>query len=123
MRSVFTGFKFSPDLIVFGPWSGPGCDTVMYMEYLPSLCESPLVSVFSAIRMYATCAVLPSQGIAGFVPSEGHGGQVHRLSPPDPSAASMAAITRSVSAPDVRTNACTAFGTTSPGRRIFPWME
>ena len=55
----------------------------------------------SAIRMYATCAVLPSQGMAGFDPSAGGGGHVQRLSPPDASAASIAAITRSVSAPFV----------------------
>ena len=42
----------------------------------------------------------------------GHGGHVQRLSPPDPSAASIAAITRSVIAPPVFTNAATAFGTT-----------
>ena len=29
MRSVLTGFRFSPGLMAFGPWSGPGCDTVM----------------------------------------------------------------------------------------------
>ena len=50
----------------------------------------------------------------------GHGGQVQRLSPPDPSAASIAAITRSVSAPFVWMNAWTALGTTSPGLRMFP---
>src|SRR6266480_4440507 len=108
MRSVLTGFRFSPGLIVFGPRFGAGCDVVMYIAYLPLLCESPLVSFFSAIRMYATCAVLPSHGIAGFDPSAGQGGQVQRLSPPDPSAASIAAITRSVIAPGVLTNACAA---------------
>src|SRR5262245_5448550 len=106
--------------MTFGPCSGPGCETVMYIVYLPLLCESPLVSFGSAIRMYATCAVLPSQGIAGFDPSVGHGGQVQRLSPPEPSAASIAAITRSVIAPLVLTNAWTAFGTTRPGRRMLP---
>ena len=49
--------------------------------------------------MNATCDVRPSQGIGGVVPSVGHGGHVQRLSPPDPSAASIAAITRSVIAP------------------------
>ena len=72
----------------------------MYIAYLPLLCESPFVSLFSARRMYATCAVFPSHGIAGLPPSSGHGGQLHRLSPPEPSAASIAAITRSVIAPD-----------------------
>ena len=46
------------------------------------------------------------------VPSVGHGGHVQRLSPPDPSAASMPAITRSVIVPSVWRNACTALGTT-----------
>ena len=54
------------------------------------------------------------------MPSVGHGGQVQRLSPPDPSAASIAAITRSVIAPFALRNACTAFGTTVPGRRMLP---
>ena len=40
----------------------------------------------------------------------GHGGQVQRLSPPEPSAASIAAITRSVNAPSALMNACTALG-------------
>ena len=62
--------------------------------------------------MYATVEVRPSQAIAGAVPSVGHGGQLQRLSPPDPSAASIAAITRSVMVPVVLMKACTAFGTT-----------
>ena len=37
--------------------------------------------------------------------------------------ASIAAITRSVIAPFVARNAFTAFGTTSPGRRMLPWIE
>src|SRR5205814_2436605 len=100
--------------------SGAGCDTVMYIVYLPLLCESPSTSFRCAIRMYATCAVFSSHGIFGFDPSAGHGGHVQRLSPPEPSAASMAAITRSVSAPLAFTNAATAFGTTCPGRRMLP---
>src|SRR5207245_6292882 len=51
MRSVFTGFRFSPSLIAFGPRSDPGCETVRYIAYLPLLCESPFVSMRSAIRM------------------------------------------------------------------------
>src|SRR4029079_3770075 len=98
-------------------------DTLMYIVYLPLLCESPFVSVFSAIRMYATCAVFSSHAIFGFVPSVGQGGQVQRLSPPDPSAASIAAITRSVIAPVACRNAWTAFGTTVPGLRMLPWIE
>src|SRR5919197_465631 len=112
MRSVLTGLRFSPSRIAFGPLSLPGWDTVIYIAYLPLLCESPLVSLRSAIRIYATCAVFSSHGIFGFDPSVGHGGHVHRLSPPEPSAASIAAITRSVNAPVVLRNACTAFGTT-----------
>ncbi len=69
------------------------------------------------------CEVRPSHGFFGLLPSVGHGGQTQRLSPPDPSAASIAAITRSVNAPVVLTNACTAFGTTCPGRRMLPWIE
>ena len=69
------------------------------------------------------CAVLLSHGISGAVPSLGHAGHRHRLSPPDPSAASIAAITRSVIVPCVLMNACTAFGTTLPGRRMLPWIE
>src|SRR5438093_10163239 len=106
MRSVLTGLRFSPATIPFG-WSGAGCDTLMYIVYLPLLCESPFVSLFSAIRMYATCAVLPSHGIAGFDPSAGGGGHSQRLSPPDASAASIAAITRSVIAPFAPRNAFT----------------
>src|SRR5262249_45368933 len=106
--------------MTFGPWSSAGCDTVRYIVYLPLLCESPLVSPFSAIRMYATCAVFSEHGIAGVDPSVGQGGHVQRLSPPDPSAASMAAITRSVMAPFACRNACTALGTTVPGRRMLP---
>src|SRR3954449_12362130 len=120
MRNVFTGFMFSPSRITLAPWSGAGCDTVRYIVYLPLLCESPFTSPFSAIRMYATGAVFSEQGIGGFDPSVGHGGHVHRLSPPDPSAASIAAMTRSVIAPVAWTNACTAFGTTVPGRRMLP---
>jgi hypothetical protein len=56
--------------------------------------------------------VRPSQAIAGIEPSVGHGGQLQRLSPPDPSAASIAAMTRSVIVPLVLRNACTALGTT-----------
>src|SRR5687768_10121839 len=112
MRSVLTGFKFSPALIWYGPLSGPGCEVVRYTEYLPLLCESPFVSLGSSARMYATVDVRPSQAIAGADPSVGHGGQLHRLSPPEPSAASIAAITRSVIVPLVLMNACTAFGTT-----------
>src|SRR5690242_3708024 len=92
-RNVFTGFRFSPALMAPGPRSAPGCATLMYIEYLPLLWKSPFVSVASAIRMYATCAVLPSHGLAGVDPSVGGGGHVQRLSPPDASAASIAAIT------------------------------
>src|SRR5215471_18905591 len=98
MRSVFTGFRFSPSRIAFGPPDG-GCVTVRYIAYLPLLCESPLVSLRSAIRMYATCAVLASHGIAGASPLAGGGGHEQRLSPPEASATSIAAITRSVIAP------------------------
>src|SRR5829696_10195167 len=122
MRSVLTGFKFSLARIALGP---PDCGwvTVRYIAYLPLLCESPLGSFRSAIRMYATCEVFPSQGIAVVDPSVDGGGQLQRLSPPDASAASIAAITRSVMAPVAARKAFTAFGTTSPGRRIFPWIE
>src|ERR1019366_9598337 len=106
MRSVFTGFRFSPAWITFGP-PDSGCVTVRYIAYLPLLCESPFVSFRSAIRMYATCAVLESHGMSGADPSAGGGGQVQRLSPPDASAASIAPIQRSVSAPFAARNALT----------------
>src|SRR5262245_65441034 len=112
MRSVFTGFRFSPARIAFGPWSAPGCDTVMYIAYVPLLCESPFVSVRSAIRMYATCAVFSSQEIFGFDPSVGHGGHVQRMSQPDQSSASIGALPRSVKAQDAFTYCCTMFGST-----------
>src|SRR5438093_12584768 len=103
--------------MAFAPRSG--CATRRKSVYVPLLCESPLVSLFSAMRMYATCDVLPSHGIFDAEPSAGGAGQLHRLSPPDPSAASIAAITRSVIAAEAPTNAATAFGTTSPGRRML----
>src|SRR5262249_57616715 len=95
----------------------------MYIVYLPLLCESPLVSFFSAIRMYATCAVFSSHGIFGLAPSVGHGGHVQRLSPPEPSAASIAAITRSGFAPCGFMNASTAFRPTEPRRRVLPLLH
>src|ERR1051325_4484006 len=99
MRSVFTGLRFSPALMALGPpWSG--WFTVRYIVYFPLLCESPFVSFRSAIRIYATCAVLLVHGMPAAVLS-GVVGHVQRLSPPDASAASMAAMTRSVSAPFV----------------------
>src|SRR5215467_15725976 len=119
MRSVFTGFRFSPSRIAFGPPEA-GCVTVMYIAYLPLLCESPFVSLRSAMRIYATCAVFAVHGMGGVEPSSGGGGHEHRLSPPEASAASIAAITRSVIAPLVARNAFTAFGTTSPGLRMLP---
>src|SRR5262245_4110716 len=119
MRRVFTGLRFSPGLIAFGPPCA-GWFTVMYIAYFPSLCDSPFGSFFSAMRIYATCAVLPSHAIGGVEPSVGGGGHVQRLSPPDASATSIAAITRSVRLPVLARKAFTAFGTTSPGRRIFP---
>jgi hypothetical protein len=45
------------------------------------------------------CDVFPSHGIAGVAASAEGAGHEHRLSPPEASAASIAAITRSVSAP------------------------
>src|SRR5688500_20080715 len=119
MRSVFTGFRFSAARIAFGP-ADSCCVTVRYIAYEPLLCESPFVSLRSAIVMYATYDVRPSHGIATVNPKGGGGGQVQRLSPPAASAASIAAITRSVSAPFVVRNAATALGTTSPGRRMLP---
>src|ERR1051326_355558 len=101
MRSVLTGFRFSPGLIGFGPcvgWfasatAGSGCETVMYSLYLPSLGPVPIVSVGSAIRIYATCAVFASHAILGVAGSLGSG-QTQRLSPPESAAASIAAMTR-----------------------------
>src|SRR5438874_8033841 len=115
MRRVFTGFRFSPFLIWFGPCvvnaafagTGSGWETVRYSAYFPLLWRSPFVSFGSAINIYATCAVLIVQGIGGALPSAGGGGQVQRASPPDASAASIAAITRSVMAPLLARNAFT----------------
>src|SRR5579871_618370 len=100
----------------------------MYMAYLPLLWEfmaspGPLVSFGSAARMYATSVVRMVHGIEAL--SGGTAGiwQVQRLSPPAASAASIAAITRSVTPPLAARKAFTALGTTAPDRRIFPWME
>src|SRR5579884_4092449 len=122
MRRVLTGFRSSPGFIPLG-WSSCGCDTLINIEYLPLLWESPLVSCGSAIKMYAIRVVRLVQGNSLLASGTGGRAQVHRWSPPAASAASIAAITRLVIAPVAAIKALTAFGTTLPVRIEFAWIS
>ena len=115
MRSVFTGFRFSPGVIAFGRRRL----RLRHREVHRVLAVVVRVAVrvvplrHQDVRHVRGLAVARNRRrrAVGRRRRTACSGCRRRIA----SAASIAAITRSVSAPFVLRNACTAFGTTSPG--------